>query len=493
MNSYIHKFHQNIINPPYSLRLIGDNREYDQKEILEIIKKIVIYLDSLNIKENSRVAIISKNHPYFLLMLYALFYLRAIPVSIDYYHNKIILKKLIQDEPFLITDLKIARYKGNLLYLPSILKKISNSESIDDNTFLKIINKNNFRKRKLNSPFIILCSSGTTGVPKKVILSEKNIFWADKEYSRLYNFKKNDSIAYIVPTHYSLGILASGIIPFSYKKTIFISDGKKIKNCLNKISKYKINILPATPVIYNLMSRQNLNKYDFSCLKVCDSGGQILPISIIEKFAKNAGVVITEGYGLTETSSLTHFLVPDRFGKLRLGSMGKPCNGVNCKIVDKNGRGLDAFELGELLVKGPQNMLAYDNKKNEKIFTNKGWLRTGDIVYKDKDNFYYFISRKIDLLGYDFSSVKKLRDIEECLYSLSIIKECAILFLKNKKIIILVKPVNNNLSSHKIKREITDSLSKISFDGYVKLVNFIPRTSTHKIKRNVLRKKYKIN
>lgn len=491
MNSYIYNFHQKILVFPFSLKIIDDDKIYKQLEIFEIIKKLTVYFDYLGIKRNSRVALISKNKSYFLLVLYSLLYLKAIPVSIDYYSSYDIINKLVENEPFVISDKEINSYGGKLISIKKLLKKIEKIESVNNNIFFRVIHKNKFEKANNNDHFIILCSSGTTGFPKKVILSEKNIKWADKQYAKLYNFEKNNSIAFIVPTHYSLGILACGIIPFFHKKTILICDGRKIKKCLEKISEYKINILPATPTIYNLMNKCDLSKYDFSCLKVCDSGGQILPVSIIKKFEKNTSVLITEGYGLTETSSLTHFLISDRSGKLRLGSIGKPCNMVKCKIVDEKNNKIGAYIPGELLVKGPQNMLGYDDKeKNKEIFTSDGWLKTGDIVYRDNDNFYYLISRKIDLLEHKFINAKKLRKIEEILYSLDIVQECTTILTKNKKIIIFIKPANKRNSFENIKNMVYKYLPKTSLDAEIKLVNFIPRTSTYKVKRNILREKY---
>lgn len=487
MYSYIYRFYKEITKPPFTLKLIGDNKIYNQKEILSIIKRLVVYFDSIGIKRGSRVAMISKNKPHFLFTLYALLYLRAIPVSIDYYHDSAVIDKLIKSEPFVISDRKIKNYDSKVIYFSCLPRKINN---VNGKKFSKII-RNLSEKVKKDNPFIVLCSSGTISEPKKVILSESNMAWADKEYYRLYNFKKNNSIAFIVPTHYSLGILACGLIPFFHKRTILICDGKKVNKCLKKISKHKINILPATPTIFNLMNKCNLDKYNFSSLKVCDSGGQILPVSVIKKFASYSGVFITEGYGLTETSSLTHFLVPDHHEKLRLGSIGKPCIEVKCKIIDENGNKVGSFVPGELLVKGPQNMLGYDDeRKNREIFTKDNWLKTGDIVYKDGDEFYYLVSRKIDLLENKYIYAKQLREIEEILYSLDVIKEGTALLTKNRKVVVFIEPNNKDYSYEEVKKITLEKLSGIPLKIEIKLVDSIPRTSTHKVRRNILRQFY---
>jgi long-chain acyl-CoA synthetase len=317
------------------------------------------------------------------------------------------------------------------------------------------------------------------------------MLWADQEYARLYNFKENSSIAFIVPAHYSLGILACGIIPFFHGKTILITDGTKIKRSLELISEHKINILPATPTIYNLMNRSQLEKYDFSGLRLCDSGGQILPVAIIKKFAKGSGVTITEGYGLTETSSLTHFLVPDKKNNLRLGSMGKPCQSVRCMIIDETGRTVGPAVPGELLVKGPQNMLGYDlPNNNAEIITPDGWLKTGDIVYKDKDNFYYLVSRKTDLLENKFSIANEMRDIEETLYALEAVKECSTVITKQGLMIVFITPTRKNADLGDFLKLILDKLPALRNKVEVKFVDCIPRTSTHKVKRHILRSSY---
>jgi long-chain acyl-CoA synthetase len=437
-------------------------------------------------QEGSKVAVISKNKPHFIFTLYALFYLKALPVSIDINHNDAVIGRLLDGLSFLITDRRIAGFKGKMISFSALNKNLSSFRLREDD-FTRIVNRLP-RAVSLDDPFVILCSSGTTGNPKKVILSEKNILWADEEYARLYDFKKNSSIAFVVPAHYSLGILACGIIPFFHGKTILIADGQRIKQSLELICKHKINILPATPTIYNLMNRVRLDKYDFSGLRLCDSGGQILPVAVIKKFADGSGVTITEGYGLTETSSLTHFLVPDKKNNLRLGSMGRPCKSVQCRIVNEAGKAVGAAVPGELLVRGPQNMFGYDLPHNSSdILTADGWLRTGDIVYKDEDEFYYLVSRKIDLCENEFAKASPMRNIEEALYALDAVKECATVITKQGLIIVFVTPSRRNANLEDLKAFLQKKLPSLKNEIEVKFVDSIPRTSTHKVKRSILR------
>jgi acyl-CoA synthetase (AMP-forming)/AMP-acid ligase II len=449
-----------------------------------MVKGVALYLYREGVHAGARVAIVSANRPYFLIAIYAVFYLRAIPVSIDRELDSEMQAALVGEEPFLLIDKPVPdSYVGrawNLEDLESIALTMD-VEQFEGRIPL------NFHAVE-DDPVLILCSSGTTGRPKKVLYSEGNLSWADREYARLYQFDVNNSIAFVVPTHYSLGILACGIIPFFHGKTIYIDGVRDVCETLQNVTRHKIAILPGTPTLFSQMNRCKLDEMDFTSLRLCDSGGQILPVSVIERFARQTNVIITEGYGLTETSSLTHFLVPDATGRLRLGSIGIPCSDVECRIVDGQGSSARTNEPGELLVRGPQNTLGYDGTTDAPMTDADGWLHTGDVVYADNDGYYYVVSRKGDLLLNEFSAGIRLREIEERLYAEETVSECASIMTATGAVIIFVKPSTNSIDPQQERARIHALLSELlQHADEVRLVDSIPRTSTHKVRRTQLR------
>ncbi len=170
----------------------------------------------------------------------------------------------------------------------------------------------------------------------------------------------------------------------------------------------------------------NVERYGFKSLRVCMSGGAPLPVEVRQKFEELTGGKLVEGYGLTETSPVTHTNPPE--GLLKVGSIGMPIPDTEVRIVDiENGtRDLPLGEAGEIIIRGPQVMKGYWNKPEEtaKVLRD-GWLYTGDIAKKDADGYYYIVDRKKDLIiagGYNIYP----REVEEVLFEHPKIKEAVV-------------------------------------------------------------------
>jgi long-chain acyl-CoA synthetase len=484
MESFISRFKHQLEDGDKTLKIIFENDIYDQNSVEEYIKKFAIFLSNQGVGDRDRVVIISKNRPYFLFAVFGAMYLGAVPVLVEESQAVEDLFYLTKGEPYVITDRSEIYPNKKVFYFENILESIKNLNVSKYNS-LKTPNETVDEDQTL----IILHSSGTTGHSKKVHYSEKNVLWADGEYYRLYDFEHNDIFAYILPVNCTLGIIACGLTPMSHKKEIVFMDRSDLDWALRSIEKHRVNVLAGIPLMYKYMVRLDLSKYDFSSVRVCDSGGEILPIAIIKKFQEGSGVTITEGYGQTETTSLTHFLVPDKEGKLRIGSIGSPCNEVECKIVDEYGHQVKIGEIGELLVRGPMVMKGYDDPELTKLsLTEDGWFVTGDMVYRDSDDYYYIVSRKKDLNNATSKSGLLMKEMEEKLYAIEDIVEATILMDQNSDVRIFVKPgAKINLDLNGLLKSIKNELSKISLKILdIKFVDSLPRTATGKVKRRLI-------
>jgi long-chain acyl-CoA synthetase len=485
MRPYISEFYSSLKKGKKTLKIYFKDIVYTQDDILLNIYKYSVVLKAKGIKKNTNVALISKKNPYFIFSLFALLSLGAVPVLIDRSLNRQSIKSLLKNTSFLISDFKVD-YNKTLIMLSDMENTVkgvtSDQLAIIQNYFIKNTEK--------DRTVMILHTSGTTGNPKKVLYSEKNIHWVVREYFLIYHLNELTTIAFNLPVHYCLSTIASCVVPMLYKKEIVLVDEKDLEELLISIAKYKINILIALPIMYKYLLKMNLEKYDFSSLKICDSGGEILPLPIIKKFKKESGVTITEGYGQTETMSLTHFLIPDSSGNIRMGSIGKPCRNVKCKVVNEKSKKVEKGKLGELWLKGPMVMKGYSSKKeNEKAFTVDGWFKTGDIVYQDSDNYYYLYSRKNDLGNNAYSHKAEIyRKIEDYIYTHEKIIEVATVIKNNNDINLFIKVVS--LTEEEISilfKKISEDLSKMFHENInIKFVSFLPRTASGKIKKSLL-------
>jgi len=165
-----------------------------------------------------------------------------------------------------------------------------------------------------------------------------------------------------------------------------------------------------------LINHPRLKEYDISSIKVCSCGSAPMPVEALKRFEEITGGKISEGYGLTEASPVTHG--NPFFGKRKIGSIGLPRPDTDAKIVDLESgeRELPPGEEGELCLRGPQVMQGYWNRPEETAQTlRQGWLYTGDIARMDEEGYFYIVDRKKDMIicgGYNVYP----REIEEVLY-----------------------------------------------------------------------------
>ena len=482
MKSYLQKFYQ-YAQAVNSLEIVYKNKIHASEDIINSIASYVEYFERQHIYKNQRIAFVATNEINSIYIFFSLLAIGAIPVLIDNKLKLDVINKLIEKEDAVICDY-LSLNHNKIIKIQSIkkdIKKITKSQK------QIIFNKIILRSYHYYDPIFITHTSGTTGIPKKVIYSEKNILWACKEYYEIYNLKNNYGISFILPFHYCLGIIACCLVPMLYQKRILLTDNEDASVTINQIQNWDINILTAFPNFYRDLLRINLNDIDFNSLRICDCGGEVLPIAIIERFKNLSNITITEGYGQTETSSLTHFLLPDKNGHLRLGSVGKPCRKVSCKIVDVNLEEVSTGEIGELLVRGPMLMKGYDSRKlTKESIINKKWFKTGDLFYKDDDDYYYLVARKNDIKGVPPEKSRIFRLFEEIIYKNPFISEGTYILNKNDKITILLIPQNtqDTYLQSKIKFSIEKEIKLLGYAiPHIKFVNILPRTATGKIKK----------
>ncbi|MGB9826620.1 MAG: AMP-binding protein, partial [Desulfofundulus sp.] len=171
---------------------------------------------------------------------------------------------------------------------------------------------------------------------------------------------------------------------------------------------------PTMYVAFN--NHPGVQNYDVRSINYCISGSAPLPVEVAEKFEELTGGYLVEGYGLSETSPVTH-CNPLR-GKRKVGSIGLPLPDTLCKIVDMETgeRELPPGEAGELCVKGPQVMKGYWNMPEETASVLRdGWFYTGDIARMDEEGYFYIVDRKKDMIiagGFNIYP----REVEEVLF-----------------------------------------------------------------------------
>jgi len=276
-------------------------------------------------------------------------------------------------------------------------------------------------------------TGGTTGLPKAAMLTHYNLVanvYQTVEW--IPGRGKGDVFLGVLPYFHVFGMTTSMNAPIAVGgKIILLPDPRDIKRIIQAIDKYKVTIFCGVPTLFNaILNHPDLKKHDLTSLKACISGAAPLPIELKRAFEKETGAKLIEGYGLSETSPVTHG--NPFYGLNKEGSIGIPFPDTYSVVIDEEGKILPVGEVGELAIYGPQVMKGYYKMEEEtkKTLVN-GWLLTGDMAKMDEDGYFYIVDRKKDVIiagGYNIYP----REVEEVLYEHPAVLECAVIGVPDK-------------------------------------------------------------
>lgn len=249
---------------------------------------------------------------------------------------------------------------------------------------------------------LLMYTSGTTGKPKGVRLTHDNLLHAAKSVSQWHGLTPQDRVLSSLPIYHINGQSIATITPFFSGGSIVVAQKFSVSQWWPAVIEHQctwINMVPT--IITYLLNAADDNSApkasDLCRVRFGRSASAPLPPEHHRAFEEHFGVAVLEAMGMTETCSVV-FCNPDDDRK-RYGSPGLPC-GVDAKVIDPKGRPLSDHETGELCLRGKNVMTAYYKAPDEtsKVFDKEGWLRTGDLGYRDSDGFYFVTGRLKELI-----------------------------------------------------------------------------------------------
>jgi acyl-CoA synthetase (AMP-forming)/AMP-acid ligase II len=246
-------------------------------------------------------------------------------------------------------------------------------------------------------------SSGTTGLSKGVMLTHYNLVANMRQMDGLDYFHRDDILLCVLPLFHIYGLVVVLNMGLHMGATIVTMPRFDLEQFLSAIQKYRVtlsHIVP--PIVLKLAKEPIVNNYDLTSLKVIFSGAAPLGPELTKECMQRIGCSIRQGYGMTETSPVTHSSPADPT-KAKLGSVGPPAPNTECKLADPaSGAELGPNAEGELCVRGPQNMKGYLNnpEATARTIDADGWLHTGDIGYADEDGHFFIVDRVKELIKY---------------------------------------------------------------------------------------------
>lgn len=277
-------------------------------------------------------------------------------------------------------------------------------------------------------------TGGTTGKPKGVMLTHYNLVSnVQMCASWMYKLEEDKEVILgVLPFFHVYGMTTVMNLSILIGAKVILLPKFDALEVLKTIDKLKPTIFPGAPTIYiGLLHHPQLSKYDLSSIEACISGSAALPIEIQEKFEEISGGRLVEGYGLTETSPVTHanFIWDKRIN----GSIGVPWPNTDAKIVKEGTlEELPVGEIGEIAVKGPQIMKGYwNNEFDTRKALIEDWLLTGDLGHMDDDGYFYVVDRKSDMIVAGGFNIYP-REIEEVLFEYPGVLEAAVIGVPDK-------------------------------------------------------------
>lgn len=331
-------------------------------------------------------------------------------------------------------------------------------------------------------------TSGSTGNSKGAITTNSNIYWNTIASIETFKLKRDDiHLCMFASFAHPHEIFAR---PLYLGGTMVLVDKIYPKSIAEAISNYHVTcMMGIAPIYENLLEVLEHKVYDFSSLRIPESGGMYTRIELIEKFREKLGMPIIPVWGSTETTGIA--LAPDPDERVPHGSVGKPCTSYEVKIVDEDDRELPPGEIGEMIFKGPAVVQGYygDRGSNQLCFKD-GWYYSNDLGKKDEEGNFYFVERKSGMMKVAGLKVYP-QEIERTLIDHPCIKEVAVIPVKDRlrgevpKAIVVTKK-GKVLTEREILTFCRERLANYKIPKFMEIRESLPKTGSGKINKKAL-------
>jgi long-chain acyl-CoA synthetase len=477
---------------PEKTAIIYGDSKISYREFYERSNMLANFLIANGLKNGERVGLLVQKTPEAIISFLGVAAAGGIVFPIDYTqtvpHIQLVLDItdpvfLIVDESFqpLLSKVKLSCPDEKIIVIgKKTAKKYRNWDKI-------------FVKEKISAPEVSLqdsdvvylnFTSGTTGVPKGAVTTHANIFWNTLSSVESLKLRHDDIHLCMFPVFVHPHELFSR--PLYLGGTIVLIDNISPKSIARRITDCRVTCMMAVASIYDTLVRLHDSfPFDFSSLRIPESGGMHINPALAKRFEERFGINIIPVWGSTETSGIALAASVDEMHKI--GSMGKPCRYYEVKILGEDGEELPPNEVGEMAVRGSAVCSGYYNQPEEtEKYLKDGWFFSGDMVKKDTEGYLYFASRKSGMMK--MAGLKVFpTEIEDVLIAHPKIAEVAVVKVQDHshgevpKAVIVLKDASK-ISKSDIKKFCEERMSKYKVPRIIEFMTELPRTSGGKIR-----------
>lgn len=349
----------------------------------------------------------------------------------------------------------------------------------------------------LHETAFILYTSGTTGRAKGVQLSVHGMLWVTAAcWTPITGLTETDFMLSPLPLFHSYALNLPVLSVLATGASVHIMERFSTSEAVRLLSAGEFSYFPGVPTMFHYLLQVTRSKTTvrFPGLRLCVSAGAIMPATLNREFEDHLGVMLLDGYGITETSTMVTMNWPT--GRRVFGSCGIPVPGSAVRIVDAHGHDVGPNQEGELIVHGPHVMPGYHNKPDEtRNALRAGWYHTGDLARSDENGFLTITGRLKELIIRGGQNIAPA-EIEEVVNTYAAVLDCAVVGMAHAHLgevpaLFIVPRPGQTIESEAVLAHCRAQLSAYKVPHVVKLISEIPRTGSGKIIRYKLREMIK--
>lgn len=487
---------------PYKIAIISKDSKVSYDVLNKRINKLSHALLEMGIKKGDRIGVISRNCIKYLEAYYACskmgyifvpFNFRLAPPELGYqisdsgvmvlFGSGDMLATVKDCKPFLSTQMP--RY---------VSWDMADCASVDDYESL-IANYDDkepsveYGSVSLDTPQMIMYTSGTTGTPKGALMSHRKTLFNILNAQIFFDLYSNDVMLAVLPLFHSGGLNIMSVPTLYSGGTIILGDHFDPREFLSLIETHKVTQSMIVPTMLNqILKEAQPENHNLSSLRSLLIAGEPASAELVHK-AQDRGLPVRQIFGQTETSIA--LWVPKEMSREKAGAVGIPVFHADVKIIDRKGKTLAPGEIGEIVIRGPIQMMSYYNRpRHEQSVDQNGWLHTNDLGKTDEDNYFYFVDRIGDMYISGGENVYPA-EVEKILNTHPKVFEAAIVgvpdnrwgkighaFIKTRS--------EATISYDEVKAFLKKFVASYKIPKRIEMINDLPRTASGKIKKSVL-------
>lgn len=343
---------------------------------------------------------------------------------------------------------------------------------------------------------VLQYTGGTTGTPKGAMLTHANLYCNARQVAASdpnLVFGQDRMLGALPFFHVFANTVVLNLTTFMGGEIVMLPKFE-LTQAMKAIVRRKVTVVPGVPTMFTkMLEHPKLDKFDLSSIRVCISGGAPLPVELKRQFEAKSGAIVSEGYGLTETSGVV--AVNPFTGINKAGSIGLPIPGTHIVVVDREDpdRLLPQGEPGEICIVGPQVMAGYWQRPDATAATvRNGRLHTGDVGYLDEEGYGFIIDRMKDMISVGGFKVFPRR-IEEVLYAHPAVLEAAVIPMSDavlgerpKAVVVLRPEFRATIKDSDLRAFLAPKLGKHELPAAILFREELPKTMIGKISKKDL-------